>query len=279
MLSWLESRQVEGDFWERWMREVQRHEFESVIRFIPLGRSARVLELGCGEGFQLGLLRKRFDYVFAIDPERRPDEARGFVASTAETLPFPSNFFDFVYSRCVLEHVFSRSQVVEEAARVLRPGGYMAHIVPAQFWKATSVLLNPFAYPLHALGKWSSLRRLARETSAAHGDKQGRAGNGEKNSPQAGRPQFSRVLQRWLLPEVHGTYPSHGAEYRAYRRKHWAGIFDHPALTPIAQVPLLSYGAFGLLRFRGLGWRERLGRCGLAGSQAFVLRKNDSEFP
>jgi SAM-dependent methyltransferase len=279
MLSWFESHQVEGALWEQWMREVQRHEFENIIRLVPLSRSAQVLELGCGEGFQLGLLRKRFDHVFAIDPERRPDDARGFVVSTAEALPFPGNFFDLVYSRCVLEHVSSRSQVMEEAARVLRPGGYMAHIVPAPFWKATSVLLNPFAYPLHAMGKWSSLRRLARETSAVHGDKQEQAGNREKNSPQAGRPQFSRVLQRWLLPEVHGTYPSHRAEYRAYSRKRWAGIFAHPALALIAQVPLLSYGAFGLLRFHGLAWRERLGRCGLAGSQAFVLRKNDFGFP
>ena len=43
--------------------------------------------------------------------------------TTGETLPFPDESFDIVYSANVLEHTERPQQVVAEALRVLRPGG------------------------------------------------------------------------------------------------------------------------------------------------------------
>lgn len=257
-----ENHQVEGALWESWGREIRRIEFETMMNHVPLGNAATVLELGCGEGFQLGLLRKRFHRVFAIDPERRPASASGFARSAAEALPFPDGFFDLVFSCCVLEHVASRPRTIEEVVRVLRPGGYMAHALPGRAWKAASVLLNPVAYPLHVLGKWSALRRPG-----------ALQGFGEADSTGPSRPAIRRVLHRYFYPEIHGTFPSHWTEYVSYGRKQWTQALSHPRLRRVAEVPLLSYGAFGLLRFRGRRARVWLAHHGLAGSWALILRK------
>lgn len=257
-----ENHQIEGPLWESWGREIRRIEFETMMSHVPLGNAATALELGCGEGFQLNLLRKHFDRVFAIDPERRPAHTSGFVRSTAEALPFPDEFFDLVFSCCVLEHVASRPRTIEEAVRVLRPGGYMAHALPGRAWKATSVLLNPVAYPLHVLGKWSALRRP-----------EARQGLGGAGSTDPLRPGIRRVLRRYFYPEIHGTFSSHCTEYVSWGRKQWTQALSHPRLSRVAEVPLLSYGAFGLLRFRGMGARVWLARHGLAGSWALILRK------
>ena len=66
---------TEGDSWTRWTHEVRRAEFEGMLKDIPLGWDSTVLELGCGDGFQLSLLRQRFAHVFAIDPAHMPDPA------------------------------------------------------------------------------------------------------------------------------------------------------------------------------------------------------------
>ena len=98
-------------------------EFEGTMKYVPLGPTSRVLELGCGDGFQLGLLRQRFQHVFAIDPNRRPRAVGGFVYAFGEALPFPDEYFDLLISNCVVEHLVDRACAMEEGVRVLKPGG------------------------------------------------------------------------------------------------------------------------------------------------------------
>ena len=142
---------VDGDSWARWVHYLRKIEFETVIRLIPLGRDSSVLEIGCGDGFQSDLLRQRFRHVFATDPYRCPDHLDGFLFAGAESLPFPDEIFDLVFSSNAFEHMADRTRAAREAARVMRPGGYLVHTVPTQFWKATSLLLNPVGYPLRVM--------------------------------------------------------------------------------------------------------------------------------
>ncbi|HEV2494010.1 MAG TPA: class I SAM-dependent methyltransferase [Terriglobia bacterium] len=82
-----------------------------------------VLELGCGDGFQLYLLRERFARVFPIDPKHAPADSAGFSFTVAEDLPFGDSTFDLIVSNCVLEHLKDRPRGIKEAVRVLRLGG------------------------------------------------------------------------------------------------------------------------------------------------------------
>ncbi len=240
-------------------------EFESTMVHVPLDHGAKVLELGCGDGFQLGLLRQRFDHVFAIDPNRHPPRADGFVFAVAEALPFPDGYFDLVVSNCVLEHLEDRARGVDEALRVLRQGGYMAHVVPSRYWKATSLLLNPIGYPFRVMEKWLDIRRLRKEKRQPE--------DPLLDAERWERPGILEVLGRWAYPPIHGTYPSHLAEYNHYGRKHWVRLFRRSGLALMAEVPLPCVTQFGLLRFRLHSLRKWLGSHGADSSRAFVLQK------
>ena len=156
-------RSIEGNSWTKWLHEVRKIEFDGMMEHVPLRRDSTALELGCGDGFQLELLRERFTRVFAIDPKHVPDNAWGFSYAIAEALPFPECTFDLIVSSSVIEHLEDRGRGMDEAVRVLRPGGYMAHIVPSRFWKAASLLLNPLGYPLRVAEKWWAMHQVGRE--------------------------------------------------------------------------------------------------------------------
>ena len=48
-----------------------------------------------------------------------------------ETLPWPDDTFDIIFSRHVMEHTYSVEQTLKEIQRVLRPGGIVLAITPA----------------------------------------------------------------------------------------------------------------------------------------------------
>ncbi|HEV2492417.1 MAG TPA: methyltransferase domain-containing protein [Terriglobia bacterium] len=234
-----------------------------MMGYVPSAGDSMVLELGCGDGFQLYLLRERFARVFAIDPKHAPERAENFAFAAAEELPFGDSTFDLIVSNCVLEHLKDRPRGIKEAVRVLRPGGYMAHVVPSRFWKAASLLLNPLGYPLRVMEKWRALRQVLRESQASR----------SSETQEAVRPGFAQVLGRWIYPPIHGTYTSHLAEYQSYRRDRWLEIFRHPQLVLVADVPLVCATQFGFLRFRFIRLRKWLARQGLSSSRVFVMRK------
>ena len=104
---------------------------------------ARVLDVGCGDGFiDLGIIQKFKPSLlvgtdlFAVDLEdlrklsldhlKKPlPDCLKFSECTETTLPFPDASFDIVISWSVFEHVSDPVAVLKEIRRVLRPGGYM----------------------------------------------------------------------------------------------------------------------------------------------------------
>jgi ubiquinone/menaquinone biosynthesis C-methylase UbiE len=94
----------------------------------------RVLDLGCGTGDSVDLFRSlepRVQWTGA-DIEQSAEVAErtrtdaDFVTFDGEHLPFADASFDLVYCKQVLEHVRRPQPLLAEAARVLRPGGWLA---------------------------------------------------------------------------------------------------------------------------------------------------------
>jgi SAM-dependent methyltransferase len=107
----------------------------------------KVLEIGSGFGANLAVWIKHYQ----IDGFGTERNAEGFASSyqasrelfvangidprrivnvSDDTLPFPDGSFDVVYASNVLEHTRNPSRVIEEAIRVLRPGGLFHAEVP-----------------------------------------------------------------------------------------------------------------------------------------------------
>jgi ubiquinone/menaquinone biosynthesis C-methylase UbiE len=132
----------------------------------------RVLDVGCGTGYLLRLLARRYPEaaeLAGIDPapsmiaaaERAASDKRlRFMAGTAERLPFPDGGFDLVVSTTSFDHWADQGAGLRECARVLAPGG---HLVLADLF---SPLLLP-ALLAGRRGKARTRRRAGQLLTAA----------------------------------------------------------------------------------------------------------------
>jgi SAM-dependent methyltransferase len=100
--------------------------YELVADATPPGR---VLELGCGDGHLLALLRARGCDAVGIDLRLADLRAPGVACARAQELPFADAAFDAVVSHLVLPVIPRLDAVVTEAARVLRGGARFVALI------------------------------------------------------------------------------------------------------------------------------------------------------
>jgi SAM-dependent methyltransferase len=105
---------------------------------LPLVDGKTVLDIACGTGYGVGLLRTRAAFVAGVDIDPQAvGEARSECADNAAVLlangtglPFEDAAFDIVTSFETLEHMHERTAFVAELRRVLRPGGRLVLSTP-----------------------------------------------------------------------------------------------------------------------------------------------------
>jgi SAM-dependent methyltransferase len=93
---------------------------------------ATILDLGCGAGNSIDLFRSINPGInwFGVDVESSPEGKLrtrtdgDFSTYDGVNLPYEENFFDFIYSNQVLEHVRHPDALLKDVFRVLKPGGY-----------------------------------------------------------------------------------------------------------------------------------------------------------
>jgi SAM-dependent methyltransferase len=106
-------------------------------------RAGRVLDIGCATGNFLDGMRARGWETYGVEPslhaahyarERLGLDVR---EGTIEHVVFEPDFFDVVTLWHVLEHVFDPAATLREAARILKPGGWIILTVPhLESWEA-----------------------------------------------------------------------------------------------------------------------------------------------
>jgi SAM-dependent methyltransferase len=139
------TRAPDQEYWEElWQKSLTHTDIARGDRFVlsetasVLPRGARVVDAGCGIGATVyGLSRAGFD-AYGIDyAEATVAEIKALFpdlnvdVADIRAMPFADGGLDGVWSLGVIEHFFdSYDSIIEEARRVLRPGGYLFLTVP-----------------------------------------------------------------------------------------------------------------------------------------------------
>jgi SAM-dependent methyltransferase len=102
-------------------------------------RSKRILDVGCGLGMYVSQFRAFSDDVYGVDVD--PDKVSqasqwlpNLRVSAAEELPFEDDSFDVVLLNEVIEHVEDDRRSIQEAYRVLAPGGHIVIYAPNRLY-------------------------------------------------------------------------------------------------------------------------------------------------
>lgn len=116
-----------------WGEHVARYAF--ALSYVA---EQNVLDIACGTGYGLGILRSRARHVTGVDVDieaawQANKECLGnasVLLADGLVLPFEASAFDVVTSFETLEHLSTRSKFLEELCRVLKPGGRLILSTP-----------------------------------------------------------------------------------------------------------------------------------------------------
>jgi sarcosine/dimethylglycine N-methyltransferase len=144
-----------------------------------LNENARVLDLGSGIGGTARYLAKTYGCdVVALNlsqvenerhrqknKEQKIDHCIEVVDGNFEKVPYEDESFDVVWSQDAILHSPNRRQVMQEACRVLKPGGELIFTDPMQTEDAYDEFIEPILKRIHldSLATPTYYRNLAKE--------------------------------------------------------------------------------------------------------------------
>ena len=154
--------------------EPELFEFRLAFLASSLAADARVLDVGCGEGWFCGALAQRGFSVVGTDVSAeavRRARARvpgvQFTVCEETRLPFGDGSFEVAWLGEVLEHVRDGIGLLAEVARVVGPAGRLLASTPDHPWSLRLALgLNRRAFERHFEPRADHLRFFTRRTLA-----------------------------------------------------------------------------------------------------------------
>ncbi|MDP4007424.1 MAG: class I SAM-dependent methyltransferase [bacterium] len=115
-------------------RGYKRHFKEVVARLGPR-REDRILEIGCARGVVVRAVQDIAPATYGVDvnPEAiKNGVTRNLSVMSGDQLSFENESFDKVYSFHTIEHILPLQNVFKEIARILKPGGKVLLVYPAE---------------------------------------------------------------------------------------------------------------------------------------------------
>jgi SAM-dependent methyltransferase len=131
-------------------------------QFLPSPQSLDLLEIGCGDGALLHLLKARGANVHGIDAASSgisSCEKKGLTAQcldvSSDGIPFPDHSFDVVICLETFEHLMNPYYALQEIRRVLRPSGMFLCSIP------NPLTGHPYLYP--GLFEYQNFRKFLQQ--------------------------------------------------------------------------------------------------------------------
>lgn len=226
----------------------------------------RILEFGCGDGFQMDHLA-RFGTVVGLDVaigHGAREKSAHLLESDIARAPFKGGTFDIVFSNHVLEHVEDLRKAFSELRRIGGPECLYAFAVPTSLWLALSIpaqYLNKVRYVIDRIRK--------------------PGGSAPRRSPLAADTKQPRLRSggRWLqgvmdrvTPKGHGTITGYLRCHEAFKIRSWEKLFRANGFRLLAAKPLLIYAPSELPLVPVLPPINRFGLC----SSVLFLMKQDA---
>lgn len=142
---------------------------KSAINLSPSPKGRKILNIGVGSGFLEQYASGREMVSFSIDPSEIAIQKlaqKGFQGKVAyiDSIPYPSESFDFVFCSEVLEHLTDDvlRNGLSEIMRVLVPGGYLIGTVPySEILSANQVICPSCNVRFHKWGHEQSFNKEA----------------------------------------------------------------------------------------------------------------------
>ncbi|HKJ34111.1 MAG TPA: methyltransferase domain-containing protein [Balneolales bacterium] len=168
--------QSEGDsVFEASRKTVQR----MASKLSSLNKNTRVLDLGagyCGAGrylagtygariVALNLSEVENERARKLNTEQNLDELIDVADGNYEEIPYEDNSFDVVWSQDAFLHSSNRSEVIKEAARVLKPDGEFVFTDPMKSDDCDDEVLQPILDRIHleSMASPEYYKKLAKE--------------------------------------------------------------------------------------------------------------------
>lgn len=244
------------------LHAIREAEFNSAIERIPPDASRKdVLEIGSGTGFQLKLLRDRFENAVGIDLDTsnyKSGRVESIIEYDGRNIPFPDSSFDIVFSSHTLEHIPHLERIGDEIHRVLRDDGICVHILPNHFWRIWTSLTHYIALP-----------RMAKEIRKEEPSKLDQDQSSERNG------LLSKISKALVLPR-HGERGNRFTEVFYFHPSWWTNHFRDKWRLVSSEPSGIFYTGYSVAEnLIDMNFRQALSRILGSSSHVFVLSKQE----
>jgi SAM-dependent methyltransferase len=134
-ITFYDDRYEEG-YLEEW-DQLKKRKVEEILRSLNLPQKGKALDFGCGNGVFTNIIKNCFPNwnVFGVDISQiairnASKKYKQCTFFTYEDANRYQNYFDFVFSHHVLEHVQNIMDTVKEINNYLKPNSSQLHILP-----------------------------------------------------------------------------------------------------------------------------------------------------
>jgi ubiquinone/menaquinone biosynthesis C-methylase UbiE len=104
----------------------------SLLELLSPSKNDCILDVGAGTGWIASRIAELCDETYALEPKqdrveyikKKHTSVKAFSA-TSQSVPFPENYFDKIYSVFAFHHFGDQDDTLEEFRRILKPNGML----------------------------------------------------------------------------------------------------------------------------------------------------------